>query len=358
MVEHSIEKGYQGLRVNKVYDLVIAGSDAPAAIQDYADYLCDGSDDERVINTALASLPSSGGRILMVGTFTLGAPISETRAIDLVVEGFNRNTKFTSAAAVDLWVFTGAVNVTFKDVEMDGDSTATKGIETAAAESITCLGCYIHDFATADVDYNGTFYSDVFDLITRTLQGAFKMSGRILGQVHRDVFFKVQAEAQQAIVADEDLTAETPIECSLAGQPEVPRTLKFVITDGDTGITAYQITIVGVGARGQAITETFDFDTDGLTFETENAFATVTSVTVDSITGDGAGDVLDVGTGSKLGLSRQIGAIADVFKVQENGGHKSTDDWTAEADFHTVDVSDTDAIVNDDTFIVHYKVSA
>lgn len=60
---------------------IVAATDASAEMKAVADYLCDGVADDVQINAALASLPASGGVVLLSeGTFTIAAPVATTAA--------------------------------------------------------------------------------------------------------------------------------------------------------------------------------------------------------------------------------------------------------------------------------------
>ena len=98
----------------------------------------------------------------------------------------------------------------------------------------------------------------------------------------------------------------------VAAQPKTPRNLKLTITDGNVSISAYSITAVGKAPNGETISETFTF-ADGLTPAGSKIFASLTSVTVNSIVGDGASDTLDVGMGAKLGVPVPLGATGLVI---------------------------------------------
>jgi parallel beta-helix repeat protein len=141
-------------------------------------------------------------------------------------------------------------------------------------------------------------------------------------EVYVEHFLDLVALDANGVVAAEDLTAGTPITCTIAGQPDVPRILTLVITDGDVGISAFNIDVVGIDAWGRTITENFVF-AGGLSQVSSRPFAIITSVTVNSISGAGAGDVLDVGWNDRLGLGNRIYATADVYKVNKNGGNIS-----------------------------------
>lgn len=176
----------------------------------------------------------------------------------------------------------------------------------------------------------------------------------IIYEQYSDLFMDLLAEDTNHVVAAEDLTAATPITCTIAAQPDVPRNITIAITDADVSITAFQITVAGVDGKGNSVSEVFNF-AGGLTQTGNIAFATITSVTVDSITGAGAGDVLDVGIGSKLGLSNIIYATGDVYKVKKNNADWASANYTVNTTYDTVDVSTGGAITGGDDFTIYYR---
>lgn len=95
--------------------------------------------------------------------------------------------------------------------------------------------------------------------------------------------------------------------CTGIVQPDVPRNVKITITDANSSINAFSITVAGKAPDGTSITENFVF-AGGLVQTGSKIFASITSWTIDSIVGDGAGDVLDVGYGVKIGVPVMYGA--------------------------------------------------
>ena len=171
---------------------------------------------------------------------------------------------------------------------------------------------------------------------------------------HSDLFMDILAASANHVVAAADLTAAPPIACGIAAQPDVPRNITIIITDANASIDAFQIDVIGVNAKGQAATEQFLF-AGGLVQTGNVAWTTITSVTVTSINGDDAGDVLDVGIGSKLGLSNIIYVAADVYKVKRNNAHYPTASYTVNATYCTVNVSTGGAIVDGDDFTIWFR---
>ncbi len=173
---------------------------------------------------------------------------------------------------------------------------------------------------------------------------------------HSDLFMDVLAEDNDLVVDAEDLNGKSATDtCTVDGQPDVPRNLTYLMTDAADADLTMTITVVGVDARGNIVSEEQVW-TAGQTTKTGNvAFATITSVTIDAIANNGAGDLLDIGIGSKLGLSNAIDATGDIYKVKENNGDKGLTNVTISATYDTVDMSKTDAIVGGDDFTVYYK---
>lgn len=153
--------------------------------------------------------------------------------------------------------------------------------------------------------------------------------------------------------SNEDLSAAIPITFTIDAQPDVPRTLTWAF-DSHAQITEFDLEIIGVTAKGVSDTETFD-EGDGWSGETSNAFATITSIKLTSRTGTGAGDTMDIGIGSKVGLANAIIATSDVYKIKKNNAHMDSGDYTVEATYHTVDLSTGGAITGGDDFTIWYK---
>lgn len=90
-------------------------------------------------------------------------------------------------------------------------------------------------------------------------------------------------------------------------QPDVPRNIVINFTDANASISAFQVDVVGVAPDGTATAEQFVF-AGGLDQVGSVIHARITSVTLTSVTGQGAGDMLDIGYGSKLGVPVPFGS--------------------------------------------------
>jgi hypothetical protein len=106
---------------------------------------------------------------------------------------------------------------------------------------------------------------------------------------------------------------------TLALQPDVARKLQVRVV---TGSTAGTLTLVGVGASGQAVTQAIDISTSGgtRTVITNDAYATLTSATISG--GSGFAGTVGIGLGAALGLPVNKSPVATafaVYKAQVNG---------------------------------------
>jgi hypothetical protein len=122
------------------------------------------------------------------------------------------------------------------------------------------------------------------------------------------------AAATTTYVATVDIANAAQV---IAAQPDFPRKVQIVVTDANSSITVGQITIVGVGARGQALNQTFDISNQGTkTYTTADAYATITSITVANLAGALAGsDKIAAGPTNALGLPAPSAPTPSNFTV-------------------------------------------
>lgn len=103
---------------------------------------------------------------------------------------------------------------------------------------------------------------------------------------------------------------------SLAAQPDVPRKLQVRIVDANSSISAGTLTLVGIGARGQAVTQVIALTGGTRTVTTDDAYATITSATIASLSGAASGDTVGIGPATALGLPAARGATSvSVFRA-------------------------------------------
>lgn len=103
---------------------------------------------------------------------------------------------------------------------------------------------------------------------------------------------------------------------SLAAQPDVPRKLQVRIVDANSSISAGTLTLVGVGARGQAVGQVIPLTGGTQTVTTDDAYATLTSATIAGLVGAASGDTVGIGPATALGLPVAQGStVAAVFRA-------------------------------------------
>jgi len=285
---------------------------------------------------------SESGHGLIIGCHTYGAPdgiyIQNSAKLSIIGNQIYSNTGsgITLRSSGTPWP---TDNVITDNLIYSND----KGFYLVEHENVPISRIVVANNIFYDNTTNFSVYDEARDLDTWRMYNKYS-----------DIFMDVLAEDADHVVAAEDLTAATPITCTLAAQPDVPRNVTIEITDADTSITAFQITVSGVDAKGNSTSEVFD-ESGGLTQTGNVAFATISSVKVDSITGVGAGDVLDVGIGSKLGLSNVVYETEDVYKVKKNNADWASANYTVNTTYDTVDVSTGGAITGGDDFTIFYR---
>jgi len=134
------------------------------------------------------------------------------------------------------------------------------------------------------------------------------------------VFYQnITAATTTAGATQLDLNAVAePSAMSSVVQPDVPRNVVINFTDANASIDAFQVDVVGTAPDGSAVTEQFLF-AGGLDQVGSKIFAKVTSFTLTSINGNGAGDLLDVGYGVKLGVPVPAGSTGlSIVKLVAN----------------------------------------
>ncbi len=166
-----------------------------------------------------------------------------------------------------------------------------------------------------------------------------------------DMFMDLLVVDVTHVRSNEALNAGVPITFTIDAQPDVPRTLSWAF-DSHAQITEYDMEVIGVDAKGNTITETWD-EGDGWTGETDNAFATITSIKMTSRTGTGAGDTMDIGITDHLGLSNVIYAAGDVYKVKENNADLPVVGGQVDVDYGTYDLNG--AIGAADDFTIWFR---
>jgi hypothetical protein len=159
----------------------------------------------------------------------------------------------------------------------------------------------------------------------------------IYSEQHIDTFTDVLGVVATHVRSNEDLSEAIPNTFTIDLQPDVPRTLSGHF-DAHANITAYTIVIRGTDASGLSTLET-KTEADGWDWETNQAFATITSIIMTARTGTGAGDTMDIGITDVLGLSNKILEIADVYKIKKGQDNQTVATAQVSATYYTYDMS-------------------
>ncbi len=143
----------------------------------------------------------------------------------------------------------------------------------------------------------GTTHFDTIDL--QDGPGGLKFNGAAFKNARHVRYTAPIAAEVISIVADVSMAngAQT-----IAAQPDYPRKLQVAITDANSSVSAGIVTIVGVDASGNAVSEAVALTGGTATKKTANAFAHVTSATISALAGAAAADHISIGVAADLGL--------------------------------------------------------
>lgn len=276
-------------------------------------------------------------------TLTVGEPIGETEiavtdtagfevGLRVVIDLGGGNEEYHRISAITA----GAPGVITIDAGLTNAQGAGETIDVPEAR----YGINVRAGSTGNLVINNDLYSagktgDFNDDATAI--------GTIAHEQYSDLFMDVLAVSVNYVVAAQALGAD-PTVCAIAAQPDMPRTLSWTITHPN--LTNYTLTIVGVNAKGQTVTETW---TDaGWAGETSHAYATVISVTMSAMTGNTGADTIDVGITDVLGLSNVIYATGDVYKIKKNAADAVVAGAQVDTDYDTYDMAVIGLAVGDD----------
>ena len=120
----------------------------------------------------------------------------------------------------------------------------------------------------------------------------------------KDESFTTPAAADAGyIVNAKDISASVDGDiCTLAARTNIiARPVAILITDANSSITSFTIIVKGTDEDGKYIEESFYLH-GGLSQTGIKYFKTITEVEIDHIAGNGAADVLDVGTATHIGI--------------------------------------------------------
>jgi len=232
------------------------------------------------------------------------------------------------------------------------------------------IGIRLHDsdscIVTSNICYNNTDW-DIY--ITGTTINAYVMNNRVslargINKSYSQEFsrvWNVLPDHFQDCLALSTTTVHAAITGTGAEQeittaitnPDVPRNISITNSANSTG----DVTITGVDAKGNSITEDITIVTGGTAYG-DKAFATVSKITI--LAGVANPDTIEVGVSDKLGLSNIIYATGDVYKVKVNNADATGQfDMAADVDVTngTLDMSSltAGAIGAGDDITIYYR---
>lgn len=113
---------------------------------------------------------------------------------------------------------------------------------------------------------------------------------------------------------------------TVAAQPDVPRSMVVTVVDTTGSIVAGTVTITGVDANGNPVSEVIDCSAGAGTYQGSVPFAVVGSVVTAGFTvlGGGGDETIAVGSSTKLGLPTMIGgSVESVYKACVDGANEA-----------------------------------
>jgi hypothetical protein len=143
----------------------------------------------------------------------------------------------------------------------------------------------------------------------------------------------IAAELVSIVAALDPIASAT---LTIAAQPDFPRKLQVRIVDTNNSVTG-TVTLVGIGARGQAVGQTIQLTGGTRTVTTDDAYATLTSATTASVAGAAAGDTIGIGVATALGLPGLKTPVPSTFAVyKSNVGNANEAVGTVDATAGTI----------------------
>lgn len=131
----------------------------------------------------------------------------------------------------------------------------------------------------------------------------------------------IQVVLGQPVAADNDRIVVSATIANgaqtIAAQPDCPRNITITVTDANASISAGTVTVVGTDSKGRSVQEVLTFPT--LTLTGTKIFASITSVTVSGLVGNGVGDTIIVGVGNVIGLPNDISSSTSIKNVYLGG---------------------------------------
>lgn len=169
-------------------------------------------------------------------------------------------------------------------------------------------------------------------------------------------YTNVPAADLVSIVATLDPVADGAL--VLASQPVVPCKLQVRIVDANSSISAGTLTLTGVGASGQGVTQVIPLTGGTRTIITTDAYATLTSAVTAAVAGAAAGDTISIGVSAHLALpAARSPAAAGFIVYKANVDDVNEAVGTMDADAGTISPTTAPNGVHEYDFWYRYSLS-
>ncbi len=187
-----------------------------------------------------------------------------------------------------------------------------------------------------DLKDSGTLWSDAE--LTRCIERAVSDLSRFLPR-ERDCEMTIDLSISESFttpaatdtdyfVDNKDISASVAGNtCTLAhSAPDLPRPIIVTVTDANASITVITLIVKGRDADGSYQEEYF-YISGGLVQTGKKYFSLISEVEIDEITGNGAGDALDVGTGDNVGVWVELANHPIKFQSESISGYVLDTDY-------------------------------
>lgn len=148
----NLDAGTSGGGSGKRYASLVIGTSTNGWTTEDCDYLCDGIDDDVEFNSAISSISSSGGEIVVLsGTYLLSSPLPILTSISLTGSGNVTLKRQTTGGLYEAKYLVGVQNATISGIHFDGNAEIFQGglsnvYEVASGPSSVIKNCQFSNF--------------------------------------------------------------------------------------------------------------------------------------------------------------------------------------------------------------------
>lgn len=178
--------------LTRTADVVIAASNTPANCKNSADYVCDGTDDQAEINTAIQTLTNGGKIVLLGGTYNISSAILLNKS-NVTLDGMGIGATTLKATSTSIspicsvtggyctlreFSITGAAKTAGRGVYIAGDSVKVETIKiTNINEGIVLDEDWSDNIITKIKTYNCNYPIYLSDSDNSTISNCYLLNG-------------------------------------------------------------------------------------------------------------------------------------------------------------------------------------